>query len=63
MRTRGFLVAMALLMSMAFSAFAGEAQLVGPGKLFVRFTNIRPDEATIVVRVHVGPNIDKPFGW
>ncbi len=63
MRTRGFLVAMALLMSMAFSAFAGEAQLVGPGKLFVRFTNIRPDEATIVVRVHVVPNNDKPFGW
>ncbi|UCG47257.1 MAG: hypothetical protein JSU94_17415, partial [Phycisphaerales bacterium] len=37
--------------------------LVGTGKVFIRFTNLRGDEARILVRVHVVPNNDKPFGW
>ena len=38
-------------------------ELVGPGKMFVRFTNLRGDDARILIRVHVVPNNDKPFGW
>lgn len=37
--------------------------LVGEGKVFVRFTNLRGDDGEILVRVHVVPNSDKPFGW
>ncbi|MHC4744124.1 MAG: hypothetical protein ACYS8Z_19575, partial [Planctomycetota bacterium] len=37
--------------------------LVGEGKIFVRFTNLRGDEGEILVRVHVVPNSNKPFGW
>ncbi|MBW8040781.1 MAG: hypothetical protein FVQ85_12355 [Planctomycetes bacterium] len=38
-------------------------QLVGPGKVFIRFTNLRKDDAKVLIRVHVVPNSDKPFGW
>ena len=38
-------------------------KLVGDGKCFIRFTNLRDDDAKILVRVHVVPNNDKPFGW
>jgi len=41
----------------------GDAELVGPGKIFIRFTNLREDDAEILVRVHVVPNSNKPFGW
>lgn len=37
--------------------------LVGEEKIFIRFTNLRADTAEILVRVHVVPNSDKPFGW
>ena len=37
--------------------------LVGPGKVFIRFTNLRGDGAKVLIRVHVVPNNDKPFGW
>lgn len=38
-------------------------RLVGPDKIFIRFTNTRPDKASIMVRVNVVPNHNKPFGW
>lgn len=38
-------------------------QLVGQGKIFIRFTNLRKDDAKVLIRVHVVPNSDKPFGW
>ncbi|MBN2138829.1 MAG: hypothetical protein JW720_13555 [Sedimentisphaerales bacterium] len=37
--------------------------LVGEGKIFIRFTNLRTDGSEIIIRVHVVPNSDKPFGW
>ena len=37
--------------------------VVGEGKVFVRFCNLRGDEGEILVRVHVVPNSNKPFGW
>jgi len=39
------------------------AELVGEGKVFVRFTNTRQDDVGILVRLHVVPNSNKPFGW
>lgn len=38
-------------------------RLLGKDKMFVRFTNIRPDAAKVMVRLHVHPNHHKPFGW
>ena len=37
--------------------------VVGEGKIFVRFSNLRGDDGEILVRVHVVPNSNKPFGW
>ena len=37
--------------------------LVGKDKVFIRFTNIRPDRAAALVRLHVVPNDEQPFGW
>ncbi len=45
----------------ANTAFA--QQLVGKGRIFIRFTNLREDDAKVLIRVHVVPNSDKPFGW
>ena len=53
-------VSMSLLLS---AGRAVGAELVGEGKVFVRFTNTRPDDVGILVRVHVVPNHNKPFGW
>jgi hypothetical protein len=38
-------------------------QLVGKDKIFIRFTNLQPDAAQILIRVHIVPNHNKPFGW
>jgi hypothetical protein len=40
-----------------------QPQLVGKGKIFIRFTNLREDDAKILIRIHVVPNSNKPFGW
>jgi hypothetical protein len=38
-------------------------RLVGPDKIFIRFTNTRPDESPVMVRINVVPNHERPFGW
>ncbi|MFV2069623.1 MAG: hypothetical protein ACC645_21875, partial [Pirellulales bacterium] len=38
-------------------------QLLGRGKIFIRFTNTRPDEAKILIRLNIVPNHFQPFGW
>jgi hypothetical protein len=42
---------------------AHSQRLVGEEKLFIRFANLRDDGAKILIRVHVLPNNNKPFGW
>ena len=37
--------------------------VVGEGKIFIRFANLRADDAPIQIRVHVVPNHPKPFTW
>ncbi len=37
--------------------------VVGEGKIFIRFANLRSDDAPIQIRVHVVPNHPKPFTW
>lgn len=39
------------------------AELVGKDKIFIRFTNIRPDDSRILVRLNIVPNHNQPFGW
>ncbi|NLT62356.1 MAG: hypothetical protein GXX88_17050, partial [Candidatus Hydrogenedentes bacterium] len=63
MRTLRFSASAALILTAVYCAFAEETQLVGPGRLFIRFTNTRPDQSAAVVRLHVVPNSDEPFGW
>jgi len=56
----------ALLLFVLISVMVGMAfpqQLVGPGKIFIRLTNLRKDDSKILIRVHVVPNSNKPFGW
>lgn len=63
MDTRTLLRGTALFLFAAYSALTADGELVGPDKIFVRFTNIRPDESAVVVRLHVVPNHNEPFGW
>jgi len=63
MRSRSFFQNTALLLFLTYATLAAEAELVGPDKIFVRFTNIRPDQFAVVVRLHIVPNHDQPFGW
>ena len=39
------------------------AELVGKDRIFVRFTNVRPDDARMLVRLQVVPNHSQPFSW
>lgn len=39
------------------------AELLGEGKIFLRFTNLRRDASAIRVRLNIVPNHNKPFGW
>jgi len=39
------------------------AALLGEDKMFIRFTNTRPDDARILIRLNIVPNHNKPFGW
>ncbi|MCK4294207.1 MAG: beta-galactosidase trimerization domain-containing protein [Planctomycetes bacterium] len=69
-RTSGFgrkrvlwLCACGVLVLLLMTGAGFSQQLVGEGKIFIRFTNVRSDDAKILVRVHVVPNSNKPFGW
>ena len=51
-------------LSLLLTAAPVHAQkLVGKGKIFLRFTNLRADDAKILIRLNVVPNHIKPFGW
>jgi len=64
-------------MALLFSAFlamvspATAASVLGKDKMFIRFTNTRPDAAGILIRVNIVPNHDEltppgetnPLGW
>ena len=63
MRIRFPLPVAALMLVAVCPADAPSAELVGEGRIFIRFTNTRPDDAKILVRLHVVPNSNKPFGW
>jgi len=63
MRTRFPSVLLVLSASSAATGPSLGAQLVGKGKIFVRFTNTRPDTAKILIRLNVVPNHNKPFSW
>ena len=60
MKLRHVLVVLLLLVAASTSP---AQKLVGEGKIFVRLTNLRPDDAAILVRVNITPNHNKPFGW
>jgi len=38
-------------------------ELVGKDKIFIRFTNIRPGDSRILVRLNIVPNHNQPFSW
>jgi hypothetical protein len=56
-------VARILLISTLAASETQAVELVGRGKIFMRFANTRPDSAGILVRVNVVPNHEEPFGW
>ncbi len=43
------------------SVDAGE--LLGQGRMFIRFTNLRTDEAGVLIRLNIVPNDEQPFSW
>jgi hypothetical protein len=57
-----FMVGILLLPALA-ARETRAVELVGAGKIFIRFTNTRPDIAGMLVRLNVVPNHEKPFGW
>lgn len=58
----GFTTAVALTLVLSVRE-APSAELVGKGRVFVRFTNTRPDDARVLVRLNVVPNHEQPFTW
>lgn len=53
-----------IVVLLTFSAATAQSvELVGKGKIFIRFTNIRPDDTRILVRLNIVPNHNQPFGW
>ena len=38
-------------------------ELVGKDRIFIRFTNIRPDNSRILIRLGIVPNHNEPFSW
>jgi len=52
----------ALLLALSVRTAHG-VELVGKDKIFVRFTNIRMDDAQILVRLNIVPNHNQPFSW
>lgn len=59
----GFLLVVFLCMCGMIYDTAEAQQVLGPGKMFIRFANLRPDDEKILIRVHVVPNHHKPFTW
>jgi hypothetical protein len=55
-----YLLSSVLLLSLGASANA--QQTLGKDKMFLRITNLRPDESTILIRVNPVPNHDMLFG-
>ena len=48
----------------ALSAISARAvELVGKDRIYIRFTNVRPDQAGILVRLNIVPNHEQPFSW
>ncbi len=45
------------------STFASAVELVGKGRVFIRFTNVRPDRAKVLIRLNIVPNHEQPFSW
>ena len=61
---RGILTVGSIALLLALSVRAAQAvELVGKDKIFIRFTNIRPDDSKILVRLNIVPNHDQPFSW
>jgi len=56
-------VVLALWVLVALTGVAHGVQLVGKGKVYVRFTNIRTDGARVLIRLQVVPNHHQPFTW
>jgi hypothetical protein len=38
-------------------------ELLGKDRMYIRFTNLRPDQAKIMIRLQITPNHMDPFGW
>lgn len=56
----GILLAASLLAAGPVPAPA--RQLVGPDRIYLRLTNLRRDDVKVLVRVHIVPNRNRPFG-
>jgi hypothetical protein len=42
---------------------APAVELLGKDRMFIRFTNTRPDQTKVLIRLNIVPNHDKPFSW
>jgi hypothetical protein len=42
---------------------APAVELLGKDRMFIRFTNTRPDQAKVLIRLNIVPNHEKPFSW
>ena len=61
---RLILILGSIVLLLVLSARAAEGtELVGKDKIFIRFTNIRPDDSRILVRLCIVPNHNQPFSW
>jgi hypothetical protein len=58
-----FAVLFTLLAMVLSSQTVQAVDLLGKDRMYVRFTNLRPDQAKIMIRLQITPNHFDPFGW
>jgi len=63
MMNRMVALAGALTLAALAASTAQSVTLVGKEKIFIRFTNIRPDGAKVLIRLQIVPNHNQPFTW
>ncbi|NQU11002.1 beta-galactosidase trimerization domain-containing protein [bacterium] len=52
-----------VLAAVAWSQTAPAVELLGKDRMFIRFTNVRPDQGRILIRLNIVPNHHQPFSW
>jgi hypothetical protein len=60
---RKLAAALWIVACLAFTSIASAGELLGKDRMFIRFTNLRKDQAKVLIRLNIVPNDEQPFSW